>query len=245
MKHWIAIGTCLACACSTALAQSTVYTYTSKPYLGLQDFPIDTQTDYLNAFTPFTQEMRLEGSITAEQAFPGGLVNQAIGPNTNYPVTWSFKTGLRVLDSSQHQIQAAQLSTDADGNITKLLFYVISARPPYEQDQYVDNIMISYPGLMPELAADALVGHQFTCTPSSAHACTLVHTEQTSAAIAPAGGSWSRTTTPPPPPAPAMASQPVPVPGLGGLAVLGLGALLVGLTAGRAGPAKRASALRR
>ena len=186
-------------------------------------------------FAPFTQQMQLRGSITTPQPFPADLDNVPIGPDTNYPITWSFNTGLGSFNNSNTSLAGTSttVSTDENGNITELLLQALSPSPPYENNQAVSGFFLAYAIDQSPLPIEGIVfTNLMICIydeDEPEDECEQF-TEDSALAGFPPGGTWSRTSP--------LASA-VPVPGLGGLAVFGLGAVMLGVASRRGQRAKQ------
>lgn len=239
MKRFLILCAMLAAACGVAFAQTTVYNYTSNTYVDWEsiDTGEDTPAEDAISFAPFDNTMRLRGSITVSQPLPPNLEEVLIGPGTDYPITWSFNSGLDTYNNSNQEIIEAGLSTDAEGNITQFLFFAVSPKRPFEDGQSIDLLMLTY-GFdelyEPNQNIEGQIIKNLLCITENDGACNSPTTDElTAAAILPASGVWSRST-------PSLA--PVPVPGLGGLGLLALGSLMAGVVARRSHPTQKSPA---
>lgn len=226
MKRFLLLCSLLAAATAstTAFAQTTVYSYVSQPYSDINEVEITPEPI---AFAPFTEQMRLRGSITAPQPFPPDLDAVSIGPNTDYPVTWSFNNGLGTFTNNNSSLISGTLSTDENGDILGLQFQAFSPLPPYENNQNVSGFVLIYASSQSPLPIEGIAFSNLKlCVydeDEPDNECEQFDETSALAGFSPSG-TWSRSTP---------AATAVPVPGMGGLAVVGLGALMVGLAARR------------
>lgn len=232
MKRVLILCSMLALA-STAFAQTTVYSYVSKPYVDINEF-VSAPEPVL--FAPFTETMHLQATITAPKPFPANLNQEPIGEGTSHSFTWSFNTGLTSFNASTGFLPLANVSTDASGNIISIQLQAFSAQPLLDNDQQLEAVFLIYGAGQTELPIEGAVYTNLNlCTNDEEElddSCSATFLGSgLSAAALPIGGVWSRSSP---------AATAVPVPGLGGLAVMGLGALMVGMLARRKHPAKNA-----